>query len=508
MIKQTDKTLIIFKNLYKYSKNLLSKKMNKEQKNNKKKVIIVGAGPGGLTAGMLLSNKGHDVQIFEKEKDVGGRNSCIISKGFKFDIGPTFLMLKPILDEVFLEAGENIDDYLKFYDLDPMYHLVFKDKSIKMTNNHDDMRERIKKTFPGNEKGFDFFLKNEKKRFDVAYPCLQKDYSKFYNLFNKNLMKFIPRLSFPKSMYGILSKYFKDEDLKMAFTFQSKYLGMSPWDCPAAFTMIPFIEHNFGIQHVEGGLSEISQAMKKVILKKGGKIHLNKKVTQIKDNFIILEDRKKVLADKIIINSDVGYAMKKLLKEKDFKNKKFSCSTFMVYLGLNKKINLEHHTVFFSDNYKEYVDSIFGGKKINKDISFYVRNASPIDKKVAPKDKYNIYILVPVPNNKSKINWDTQKKDFRDLVIKKFEEKIGTSISKNIITETIITPKDWEEKYNVFLGATFNLAHTLSQMLYFRPHNKISKNIYLVGGGTHPGSGLPTIYESGRITANLIIKGK
>ncbi len=386
-----------------------------------------------------------------------------------------------------------------------MYHLVFREKSLRMSRDHKKMRGEIKSIFPGEEKGFDKLLIREKARFDVAYPCLQKNYSRFYMLFNSHLMRFIPKLSFPNSMHTELGKYFDDEDLKMAFTFQSKYLGMSPWHCPAAFMIIPYIEHNFGIQHVKGGLSEISEAMAGVVRKKGGRIHLNTEVKDVGRGAITLKSGKVVKADKIIVNADVGYAMKKLLKKKDLSAKKFSCSTFMLYLGIDREVDLEHHTIFFSNDYKNFVDSIFMEKRMNEDISFYVRNASATDPTLAPEGMSGIYILVPVPNNKSGIRWGSIKKKFRDKVISKISERVGFDVEKHIVTEMMITPEDWEKKYNVFLGATFNLAHTLTQMLYFRPHNKLSEGLYLVGGGTHPGSGLPTIYDSGRITADIII---
>lgn len=473
---------------------------------NSKKIVIIGAGPGGLTAGMILAHHGFDVEIYEKNGYVGGRNGAIVADGFKFDIGPTFLMLKPVLDEMFNLAGENINNYLEFYELDPMYHLVFKSREIRISNNHNKTREEIKRVFPGEENGFDKLLDREKKRFEAAYPCLQKNYSKFYMLFNSDLIKFLPRLSFPNSMADELNRYFTSDDLKISFTFQSKYLGMSPWECPAAYMIIPYIEHNFGIQHVKGGLSEISEAMKKVFLKKGGKLHLNKEVVDIKKGRITLKDGENVLADEIIINADVGYAYKYLLKTRDLSKKDFSCSTFMLYLGIDRELDLEHHTIFFSDDYRKYVNDIFKEKRVNEDISFYIRNASKLDRTLAPEGCSNIYVLVPVSNNKSKIDWQKEKTAFRNLLLKKMSEKIGVDIEKHIVFEHIITPYDWENEYNVFLGATFNLAHKLNQMLYFRPHNELSEGIYLVGGGTHPGSGLATIYESSRITANIILK--
>jgi phytoene desaturase len=470
------------------------------------KIIIVGAGPGGLTAGMILAHRGYEVEIFEKENRIGGRNAAITQDGFTFDIGPTFLMLKPVLEEVFQLAEENITDYLKFYELDPMYRLVFKNKTLNISANHAKTRTEIQQNFPGEGVGFDRLLKREEARFKVAYACLKKDYSSFYKLFNWNLFKFLPKLSFPRSMHDELGVYFTDEDLKMAFTFQSKYLGMSPWQCPAAYMIIPYIEHHYGIQHVEGGLSQISSAMGRVIEKKGGRITLNTKVIEAGSGFVVLENGEKIMADEVIVNADAGYALKEILKKKDLSKKDFSCSTFMLYLGIEGELDWAHHTVWFSDDYEKFVQSIFSGNKLTDDFSMYIRNASVVDKKIAPEGKSNIYVLIPVPNNKSKIDWESIKSEYRDKVLEKIKDKTGVDLKSRIITEHIIMPTDWEKQYNVFLGATFNLSHKLNQMLYFRPHNKLEDGLYLVGGGTHPGSGLPTIYESGRIAADMISK--
>lgn len=475
----------------------------------KKNISIVGAGPGGLSAAILLANSGHNVTVYEKNAGPGGRNGCIEMDGFRFDIGPTFLMFKDILEEIFEEAGEKVEDYLEFYELDPMYRLVFKDESLDLSPDHEKTRKEISKKFPGEESGFDRLLEKEKKRFETAYPCLQKDYSSFFKLFNKDLINFIPKLDFPSSMHDQLAKYFSSEDLRMAFTFQSKYLGMSPWNCPAAFMMIPYIEHNFGIQHVRGGLSEISEAMVKVLAKKGGNILFNTEVEHAEAKRIRLISGEIIESDEVIVNADVGYAMKHLMKTADYSKRKYSCSIYMLYLGIDadpNELGLEHHTVYFSDDYKRFVDSIFNDKTLTDDISFYVRNASRLDPDIAPKGKSNIYVLVPVPNNKSGINWDEHNDEYRSLVVRKLKEKTGIDADK-AICEKIITPYDWERDYNVLLGGVFNLAHSLDQMLYLRPHNKLADGLYLVGGGTHPGSGLPTIYESGRITARLIMNG-
>lgn len=490
--------------------------------NSKKKIIIIGAGPGGLTAGMILANQGFDVHIYEKNNYIGGRNAHLDIDGFKFDVGPTFLMMKFLLDEVFEKTGRKSSDYLKFTSLSPMYRLIFKDKQLDIFNDIKKMKQIIKEISEEDAKGYDRFIKIEKKRFDRMYPCLERPYDSIASLFNKDLLKALPSLQLNKSMYDVLKNYFNNEELRIGFTFQSKYLGMSPWSCPAAFMIIPYIEHAFGIYHVEGGLSQISEAMARVIKEDGGVIHFNKVVKKVitenkKVKGVMFDDKTKDMADEVILNADFAYAMTNIFDPEDVKKysqeklakKKYSCSTFMLYLGLDKVYDLPHHSIVFSNDYESYIKNVSQHKEPDKDISFYIRNASINDQTIAPQGMSNIYILVPVSNKKSNYDWQKNKQKFRDLVIEQIKTRLDIKdFDQHIVTEKIITPDDWQRDYNVYLGATFNLGHNVMQMLYFRPHNKFEcvDNCYLVGGGTHPGSGLPTIYQSGIIAADLIIK--
>jgi len=497
-----------------------------KKSNKSKKVVIVGAGPGGLSAGMLLAHQGFDVEIYEKNERVGGRNANLQVGKYSFDTGPTFLMMKFILDEMFAASGRKSQDYLKFTRLDPMYRLFMpKEKIFDVSPEHAKTRASIAKLYPGNEKGFDRFLKKEKVRADKMFPCLRVPYSTVSSMFSRNLIKALPHLSLTKTIHDIVSDYFPDEDLQLAFTFQTKYLGMSPWHCPAAFMILPFVEHDLGIYHVEGGLNKISEAMAKVVTEEGGKIFLGKAVKRIlTENRVAkgieLEDGKKVMADNLIINADFAYAMTELVEAKvlrkytpkDLAGRKYSCSTFMLYLGLDKVYDqLSLHNIVFADDYHINSDDIFIRQKPSEEISYYVRNSSILDPAVAPSGHSQLYILIPTPNNEAKIDWQAMAPIYREKAIVSLEQRIGLKdIRSHIQAEKIITPTEWQGDYNVYKGATFNLAHSLNQMLYFRPHNKFQEleNCYIVGGGTHPGSGLPTIYESGRIAADYIIKNK
>lgn len=484
-----------------------------------KKIVIVGAGPGGLTAGMILARRGFEVEIFEKENMVGGRNASLDFDGFSFDIGPTFLMMKFLLDEVFEEAGKESSQYLDFTRLDPMYRLYFADGVIDMTDDDRRMRDEIGRRFPGDEAGFDRFMVREKVRYDRMYPCLQKSYDQFRTFFHPDFLKALPHLSLGRSMFDELGKYYTHDRLKIGFTFQSKYLGMSPWSCPAAFMIIPYIEHAMGVWHVKGGLSEISRQMARAAEENGAKIRLGVPVEKF-----MLEGRavkgvelaggEKVPADLVIVNADFAHAMTRLVPEGALKKysraaldrKLFSCSTYMLYLGVDKLYDMPHHSIVFSRDYNKYISDVAAHRNVSDDLSVYVRNASVTDPTLAPPGRSNVYCLVPVSNNRAGKDWSADGK-FRETVLRTIMERTEMKdLDRHIVTERVITPNDWERKYNVFLGATFNLGHNLTQMLYFRPHNQFEEldNCYLVGGGTHPGSGLPTIYESGRITANLI----
>jgi phytoene desaturase len=431
--------------------------------------------------------------------------------------------MKFILDEIFEITGRKSEDYLDFIKLDPMYRLYFSDKTMELFSDHKKMKKEIAKKYPGQEKGLDKFFKTEKKRFEKLKPCLQIPYSSFGKMLGKSLRHALPHLALSKSVFDVIGDYFTDDQLKLAFNFQTKYLGMSAWECPGAFGIIPYVEHAFGIYHVKGGLSVISEKMADVVEEEGGKIFLKKQVKKliVKDGAVKgveLENGKKEMSDAVIINADFGYAMtnlfpkgviKKYTKEK-LNKKKFSCSTFMLYLGVDKLYkNIEHHNIVFAKDYKQNIKDIFENKIIPKEMSFYVRNSSINDDKVAPKGHSNIYVLVPVPNKQGKISWQKNKNKIREYIINEMENRLKMKdLRKHIKEEVVLTPDDWVNEYNVHLGATFNLSHNLGQMLYFRPRNRFEevKNCYLTGGGTHPGSGLPTIYESGRISAELIIK--
>ncbi len=469
---------------------------------------------------MLLAHRGLEVEIFEKNKIPGGRNGFLEFDGFKFDIGPTFFMMDFVLRQIFSETGRNLNDCVEMKFLDPMYRLYFENNYIDSYFDKEKMKNELARVFTGDEKGLEKFYRKEKKRFEALFPFLASPNDNFFDIFSHNGLRLLWRMSLGKTLYQAMGGYFKKDFARLSFTFQSKYLGMSPWECPAAFAMVPYVEHAMGIYHIKGGLSAICEAMAKAFQEDSGKIHYDTQVKKIltKDRKAVgleLTDGKTVLGDEVVINADFSYAVtnlfpKTLIKkwsEKNLKKKKYSCSIFMIYLGVKKQYNLTHHSIIFAKNYRQNVKDIFSGKLTESDFSLYVRDATRNDPALAPSGKSALYVLVPVPNNRSKIDWDKEKIKIRNRAIEIIQERFDISdLSENIESERLITPDEWERDFNVYKGAVFNLGHNLRQMLWFRPKNKFEEidNVYLVGGGTHPGSGLPTIYQSGIIAADLI----
>lgn len=492
---------------------------------NKKKVVVVGAGPGGLSSAMILAHRGFDVTVYEKQAYVGGRTSALKAGEFIFELGPTFVMLPQAFEDVFTKAGRKLSDYVDMKKLDTMYRLNFAGgRNFMVYSDKEKFKQEIAKMFPGDEAGYEIFLKKQQRKFDLMYPCLKVPYIHWYHYLRLKLLKAFPYMQNFTSLYNVMAKYFKYDDMRISMTFQAKYLGMSPWHCPGAFSIISYIEHAFGIFHPIGGVHKITESMAKVVEEEHGKVILNKPVTKVlvengQAAGVCFADGSVERADYVIMNADFAAGMTNLIPEKnrgkwtdkELNKRPYSCSTFMLYLGLDKKYDFAHHNVFFADDYKKNIEEIFEEKKLSADPSFYIQNASVTDSTLAPEGKSTIYVLVPAPNLEAKIDWDKEKKRYRDLVIKKIAEKTEMAdIEQHIEIERTITPKDWEQKLDVYKGAVFNLAHTLGQMLYLRPHNKFEElpGLFLVGGGTHPGSGLPTIIESGRIAADLISQEK
>ncbi|MCD1261030.1 phytoene desaturase [Paenibacillus athensensis] len=486
----------------------------------KRKVLIVGAGPGGLAAAMLLAAQGLDVAVYEKQPQVGGRSSRLTLGEFHFDRGATFLMMPHKWQELFAMTGRRLEDHVRLVPLEPMYRLQFGDVQLNATTDRALMQRRIEALFPGEGAGYARFMRDEAEKFARIAPLLERPFNSWRDYVAGDMARALPKLHATGTVYSRLSAYFRDERLKTAFCFQSKYLGMSPWECPGTFTILSYLEHRYGLMHPVGGINRLCEAMADAVRADGGRIELGAAVRQVlvqdgRAVGLLLEDGRREEADDVIIGADFSQAASRLFAPGVLRKygpaklarKKFSCSTFMLYLGLDRMIDLPHHTVLFAADYRSNVDDITSRQKLSDEPSIYIHNPSPLDPTLAPAGQSALLLLVPVPNTQAPIDWEREAGPFRRRVLDRLKSYPELQkLEEAIVCERVVTPWDWRDGLDVYHGATFNLAHSLDQMLTLRPHNRFEEleRCWLVGGGTHPGSGLPTILESAKITCAML----
>ena len=487
-----------------------------------RRVVIIGAGPGGLAAALLLAKSGMQVTVVEKRASVGGRTSTMEQDGFKFDIGPTFFLYPRVLEEIFKAAGYDLKREVPMTRLDPQYRLVFgAGGELLATPNVERMEQAIAAISPEDAMRFHRFITHNRNKLDRFMPFLQSPFESWKDLAKPEMLKLLPLLSPWKSLDQDLQVHFKDERIRLGFSFQSKYLGMSPFRCPSLFSILSFLEYEHGVFHPTGGCGSVTKAMARIARELGVEIATEEPVEEVLlegGKAVGVRTSKRTLpADAVVLNADFAGAAKRLIPNKSRRRwtderlakKKYSCSTFMLYLGIEGRYeDVSHHTIYLAENYKDNLRDIEERHRLSENPSFYVQNACVTDETLAPKGKSTLYVLLPVTHDTGSVTWEQEAPRYRALALEQLR-KIGIDdVERRIVTEKMITPTDWGEEFDLYRGATFSMAHSLDQMLHLRPHNRFEDvaGMYLVGGGTHPGSGLPVIFESARITSRLLLE--
>jgi phytoene desaturase len=485
-------------------------------------VVIVGAGPGGLAAALLLARAGVRVTLIERRDRVGGRTSALTAGGYRFDLGATFFLYPLVLERIFAALGRDLRTEVPMVRIDPQYRIMFGGRGeLLCTPDIDRMEKAVAALSPADARNLRQFLTENRDKLDRFRHALESPFLGWRDLLSWQLLKLLPILRPWQSLDTELGRYFTDERIRLAFSFQSKYLGMSPFNCPSLFSILSFLEYEYGIWHPIGGCAAVSEAMARVAVESGVELRLSEPVTRV------LTERGRAVgvrttageyrADAVVINADFAHAMTTLVpdgerrrwRDRAIARKRFSCSTFMMYLGVEGRYDdLAHHTIYTAADYRKNLDDIERGHVLSEDPSFYVQNACVTDGSLAPAGHSTLYVLAPVTHCHPNVDWARETARFRGVVLRQLRERLGLAgVESRVRYEKVVTPADWEGDYAVYRGATFNLAHNLGQMLHFRPRNRFEDlpGVYLVGGGTHPGSGLPVIYESARITARLLL---
>lgn len=489
---------------------------------SRKRVVVVGAGPGGLAAAMQAAAAGADVTVLERLNRVGGRSSAIEAEGFRFDTGPTFFLYPRVLQEIFESVGCDLWAEAPMKRLDPQYRLIFgAGGQLDCTGNIVEMEEQIRQFAPADVGALTRYMAHNRRKLAAFRPILESPFDSFRDLLRPSLMS-AARLVKPWRTLGQeLQSYFKDPRLVLAFSFQSKYLGMSPFNCPSLFSILSFLEYEYGVYHPLGGCCRVNEVMAEITQRLGGRVLVDHPVTGFEFDgrrmTVAQTDRGNFEADAFVLNSDFAHTMQHLIpgslrrrwSDNQLAKKRYSCSTFMMYLGVEGQYpELAHHTIYISGQYERNLQQIERDFVLPDDPSIYIHNPSLVDPSLAPPGCSAIYVLVPVPHLVDGTPWNDQIiSEYRERTLQILEQQGLHNLRQRIRYEKILTPLSWRDDYAVYRGATFNLAHNLGQMLHKRPHNHFEEldDVYLVGGGTHPGSGLPVIYESTRISCKKML---
>lgn len=490
---------------------------------NKPTAIVIGAGIGGIATAARLAKNGYDVTVLEKNELPGGRCNQIVHKGHRFDIGPTLFLMPEVWEETFAALGEKMSDHLVLRRIDPTYKVHFDDGlKLELTSDIGVMQAQLEKIEKTAFTGFLNYIAEGNKHYKLS---LEKFVGRnFYNIFEylspANLPLIIKLRALAKH-YMNAGRFFKDERLKAAFTFQNMYLGLSPYDAPATYSLLQYTELAEGVWYPIGGMYAAIQALVKIAEKLGVKFVYSTSVKRILTNKnkvlgVLLENGKPLIADIFVGNADLPYIYKELLTDKTeakkLDKKLYTCSTIMFYWGVDKKYSqIAHHNVFLGGDYKASFDQIFNEHTLPDVPSFYIHAPARTDEAAAPEGQDTIYALMPVGHldTHDKQDWDVLVDRARETVFYRLAKELGvTDLKEHIKFEIVYEPEVWKERFNLVKGAAFGLSHNFWQVGYLRPHNrhKKYKNLYFAGASTHPGTGLPIVLLSARLTTERILK--
>ena len=501
---------------------------NAKEKAAKNTAIVIGGGFGGLAAAMRLLAKGYKVLVFEKNMELGGRGSCIIKSGYRFDLGPTIVTLPNMFRELWQFCGRNFDDDVDLKPLDEFYKIKFWDgKSITISENYDEVLDQVRGLSSSDEGGFRKFLGDAERRYKVAF---ENTHTMGREPMNKlwATLKMLPvfaLLRADRSVFSHVAKRVSDPRLRFALSFHPLFVGANPFTVTSMWGIVSHIEKEFGISTASGGFGGIAEAMGKVIQEMGGTIRLGEEVQEIivegrVAKGVRLKSGETIDAEVIVSNADpmTTYSnlgkrtRKKWWSYENLTKKKWSMSLFVWHFGTKGTKDLwrdvGQHTILQGPNYKGEVDKIFFNGGLDEDMSLYVHRPTRNDATAAPPGDDTFYALACVPNLQidPDFDWAKDAEGYKEKVLKTLEARLLPGLSGHIAESYYMTPLDFKDRYNSPFGAGFSLEPGMFQSAWFRPHNisEEIKGLFLVGAGTHPGPGVPGVLASAEVVTKLI----
>jgi phytoene desaturase len=491
------------------------------------RVVVIGAGFGGLAAAIRLAARGMDVTLVEKLDQPGGRAYVFRQDGFIFDGGPTVITAPWLITELFELAGKKSEDFLQLMPVDPFYRIFFDDgDSFDYSGDPARMQQQIAglSRYPQDVDGYRRFLAQSQRIFDKGFTELAaKPFLSAWDM--AKIAPDLIRLDAYRSVYGFVSSYIKDDRLRQVLSFHPLLVGGNPFRAPSIYALIHYLEREWGVWFAKGGTGAVVSAFVDLFTGLGGTLLLQSEVAEItttgdRATGVRLDDGRLIPADIVVCNADVATTYQRLLparNRKPYTDRKLarmrhSMSLMVIYFGTNRlyrdQVNpaLAHHSIILGPRYRELLGDIFDRKILADDFSLYLHMPTLSDPSLAPEGCDAFYVLAPVPNLKGSTNWNLASAAYRDRIMGFLEKRYLPDLSKHLVTEHSIDPRYFHDTLNSYAGAAFSVEPTLTQSAYFRPHNRAQSmtNLYFVGAGTHPGAGLPGVLTSAKIADTLI----
>lgn len=486
--------------------------MRKPQKpHTSQRVAIIGSGFGGIAAAIRLQAAGVQTTIFEARDLPGGRAYVYRDQGFTFDAGPTVITAPECLEELFALGGVRMQDRVEMLPVKPFYRLVWSDGD---TFDYDgDLESVIEARDPRDAKGYRKFVEYSKEVFDTGYAELAHvPFLRFMDMVRcaPDLM----RLGAHRSVYSTVSRFVRDEHVRQALSFHSLLVGGNPFETSAIYTLIHYLERNWGVWFPKGGTGALIEALVSLYRELGGELRLSSPVQRVdveNGKHLVTTASRTETFDAVVSNADIHHTYSKLYRDagttKKLEKSNWSMSLFVLYFGTDRTYDIAHHTVLFGPRYEPLLKEIFHGDALPDDFSLYLHAPTVTDPSLAPPGCGSFYVLSPVPHlGNADIDWETEGPIYAEKILASLE-RVMPDVRKHVVTKRWMTPRDFQSELSAYQGAAFSLAPNLTQSAWFRPHNRDPKipGLYIVGAGTHPGAGVPGVVGSAKATANLLL---
>ena len=482
--------------------------------------IVIGSGFGGLAAAVRLCAKGWRVTVVEKLDAPGGRAYVFKQDGYTFDAGPTIITAPYLIEELWALSGRRLSDDLDLRAVDPFYAIRFDDGEVmKCSADLDVTRAEVARIAPEDRDGFERFIVESERIFDVAFTELAA--KPFHKI--SSLIKAVPdliRLRGYRTVYDRVSHYFKNEKMRIAFSFHPLLIGGNPTTTTAYYCLIAHLERMHGVHYSMGGVGALVRAVVNLAESQGAQFRYNSEVAEITTSGggvtgVRLASGETLASDIVVSNADVAWTYSKLLShyprkrwtDRKIKSSKYSMSLFVWYFGTSRRFDdVMHHTMVLGPRYRELLNDIFNVKRLSSDCSLYLHRPTATDPSLAPEGCDAFYVLSPVPHLASGVDWSKEAEPYRRMVEKRLEDTVLPGLRSSIVTQRMMTPQDFRDRLLSVNGAAFALEPRLFQSAWFRPHNVSEEvgGLYLVGAGTHPGAGIPGVIASAKVLDEVV----